>query len=79
MRGSAVAAFEGKFEGCTFDADWERASADRVVWSAVIRRDGKWVASPTGRLHNASPNDDVVEEHVRLAVEVEIDRRFIGR
>ncbi len=74
-----MAIFNGEFEGYRFEVDWERASADRVVWSAVIRRAGDWLASPTGRLHNASPNDDVVEEHVRLAVEVEIDRRFIGR
>lgn len=71
-----MTSFKGEFDGYTYEADWERASADRVVWTAVIRRGEEWVASPTGRLHNASANDDFVTDHVRLAVETGISSRI---
>jgi hypothetical protein len=74
-----MAIFKGELDGYVYETDWARASADRVTWSAVVKFEGEWVASPSGMLHRASQNDREVTAAVRLSVETDIHGRFNER
>jgi hypothetical protein len=68
-----MAEFKGEFDGHTYEVMWDRASADRLTWTATVRRGGEWVGSPSGKLLASHADDASAALMVRLAVETAID------
>jgi hypothetical protein len=68
-----MAEFTNEFDGFEYHAMWGRVSADRINWTATVRRDGEWVGSPKGTFRANHADDVSAAATVRLAVETAID------